>query len=297
MESLALHSFSTSSASFSRSSLSLRSRPISSKSQFSLQFNPNSPLKLSLKSKPPSPIRQFSLFPSKAFTFDNPLSKPHISYKSIQASSSSSPPPASPPASQGVKIIPFVISISIGLIFRFLVPKPVDVTLQAWQLLSIFLSTIAGLVLSPLPVGAWAFLGLTTSIVTKTLTFSVAFSAFTNEVIWLIVISFFFARGFVKTGLGDRIATYFVKWLGKSTLGLSYGLTFSEALIAPAMPSTTARAGGVFLPIIKSLSLSAGSEPGTPTARRLGSYLVQSQFQVAFSFASVQLILLGSFGL
>ncbi|KAK6945772.1 Solute carrier family 13 [Dillenia turbinata] len=190
------------------------------------------------------------------------------------------PPPTSPPP-RVAKLIRFIISISIGLIVRFLVPKPSKVTLQAWQLFSIFLSTIAGLVLSPLPVGAWAFLGLTTSVVTKTLAFSAAFGAFTYEVIWLIVISFFFARGFVKTGLGDRIATYFVKWLGKSTLGLSYGLTISEALIAPAMPSTTARAGGVFLPIINSLSLSAGSKPGDPSAKKLGSYLIQSQFQSA----------------
>lgn len=153
--------------------------------------------------------------------------------------------------------------------------------MQAWQLLAIFLSTVAGLVLNPLPVGAWAFLGLTTSILTNTLSFSTAFGAFTNEVIWLIVISFFFARGFVKTGLGDRVANYFVKWLGKSTLGLSYGLTFSEILIAPAMPSTTARAGGIYLPIIKSLSLSVGSKPGDPSARKLGAYLVQSQFQSA----------------
>ncbi|MBA0799068.1 hypothetical protein Gohar_009603, partial [Gossypium harknessii] len=188
-----------------------------------------------------------------------------------------SPPP------QGAKLFPLFLSVSIGLIVRFLVPKPVEVTPQAWQLLAIFLSTIAGLVLSPLPVGAWAFIGLTTSIVTKTLPFASAFSAFTNEVIWLIVISFFFARGFVKTGLGDRIATYFVKWLGKSTLGLSYGLTLSEALIAPAMPSTTARAGGVFLPIIKSLSLSAGSRPGDSSSKKLGSYLIQSQFQVCLN--------------
>lgn len=79
-----------------------------------------------------------------------------------------------------------------------------------------------------------------------------------------------------------------MKWLGKSTLGLSYGLTFSEALIAPAMPSTTARAGGVFLPIIKSLSLSAGSKPGDPSAKKLGSYLVQSQFQVCFCLKIVK---------
>ncbi|KAH6767007.1 GTP cyclohydrolase II [Perilla frutescens var. hirtella] len=177
------------------------------------------------------------------------------------------------------KPIPLIISVAIGTTLCFFIPRPSELTPEAWQLLSIFLSTIAGLVLSPLPVGAWAFLGLTAAVLTGTLPFSAAFSAFTNEVIWLIVISFFFARGFVKTGLGERIAMYFVKWLGKSTLGLSYGLTLSEALIAPAMPSTTARAGGVFLPIIQSLSLSAGSKPGDPSMKKLGSFLVQTQFQ------------------
>ena len=198
----------------------------------------------------------------------------------------SSPPrhliltPEPEPAAAGAKPVPLVLSVAVGLAVRFLAPRPAEVSLQAWQLLSIFLSTIAGLVLGPLPVGAWAFLGLTAAVATHTLPFTAAFSAFTNEVIWLIVISFFFARGFVKTGLGDRIATYFVKMLGSSTLGLSYGLTISEACIAPAMPSTTARAGGVFLPIIKSLSLSDESKPNHPSSRKLGSYLVMTQFQV-----------------
>ncbi|WOL08734.1 dicarboxylate transporter 2.1, chloroplastic-like [Canna indica] len=215
------------------------------------------------------------------------------SFSPVRASSSSvavdptaSPAPSTQPA-QGAKPVPLVISVAIGLALRFLVPRPVDVTPQAWQLLAIFVSTIAGLVLSPLPVGAWAFIGLTASVSTKTLPFSAALGAFTNEVIWLIVISFFFARGFVKTGLGDRIATYFVKLLGKSTLGLSYGLTLGEAFIAPAMPSTTARAGGVFLPIIKSLSLSSGSKPGDSSAGKLGSYLVMSQLQASGSSSAL----------
>ncbi|KAL1557842.1 cytochrome P450-dit2 [Salvia divinorum] len=191
------------------------------------------------------------------------------------------PPQSSPPPQQGAKPIPLTISLAVGAILYFLVPRPSELSPQAWQLLAIFLSTIAGLVLGPLPVGAWAFLGLTTAVLTGTLPFPAAFSAFTNEVIWLITISFFFARAFVKTGLGDRIAMYFVKWLGKSTLGLSYGLTLSEALIAPAMPSTTARAGGVFLPIIQSLSLSAGSFPGEPSMKKLGSFLVHTQFQAS----------------
>ncbi|PRQ24352.1 putative sodium/sulfate symporter [Rosa chinensis] len=273
MESFALHSPSTSSLSLStraslvrrRSKPILRSPPSISRNNPLASHSLRSPILFAS-----NPVTSFSPSPNNKTHF------PIQATQSPQSQTSLTPPPP-----QGAKIVPFIVSIAVGLVVRFLVPKPVEVTPQAWQLLSIFLSTIAGLVLSPLPVGAWAFLGLTTSVVSGTLTFPAAFSAFTNEVIWLIVISFFFARGFVKTGLGDRIATYFVKWLGKSTLGLSYGLTISEALIAPAMPSTTARAGGVFLPIIKSLSLSAGSKPGDASKSKLGSYLVMSQFQSA----------------
>ncbi|CAA7400955.1 unnamed protein product [Spirodela intermedia] len=228
-----------------------------------------------------------SLFVTPRFSSPSSRVRSHPIRASSDASVAASPQAPAPAA--GAKLIPLALSVAIGLAVRFLVPKPVEITSQAWQLLAIFLSTIAGLVLNPLPVGAWAFLGLTTAVLSKTLSFASAFGAFTNEVIWLIVISFFFARGFVKTGLGDRVATYFVKWLGKSTLGLSYGLTISEALIAPAMPSTTARAGGVFLPIIKSLSLSAGSKPGDSSSKKLGSYLVQSQFQSAGNSSALYL--------
>ena len=72
-------------------------------------------------------------------------------------------------------------------------------------------------------------------------------------------------QGFQKTGLGERVATMFVKVVGKSTLGLAYGLSAAEMFLAPAMPSTTARAGGIFMPIINSLSLASGSEPGEPS--------------------------------
>lgn len=44
--------------------------------------------------------------------------------------------------------------------------------------------------------------------------------------------------------------------------GLAYGLSVAEAIVAPAMPSSTARAGGIFMPIIASLAHGGGSEPG-----------------------------------
>nr|GEX23958.1 dicarboxylate transporter 2.1, chloroplastic-like [Tanacetum cinerariifolium] len=264
-------------------SLHLRSNPRkpSFQTPFSKSLTPIKPissLTTPLRFRSPSQTTTSHHFTPRKPSFLTPFGK---ILRPISASASSITTEPSKPQLQTAKLVPLVLSVSIGLLIRFVVPKPVEITPQAWQLLSIFVSTIAGLVLSPLPVGAWAFLGLTTTVITRTLPFTTAFSAFTNEVIWLIVISFFFARGFVKTGLGDRIATYFVKVLGKSTLGLSYGLTLSEALIAPAMPSTTARAGGVFLPIIKSLSLSAGSKPNDPSSKKLGSYLIQSQFQSA----------------
>ncbi|CAN8254921.1 unnamed protein product [Cochlearia groenlandica] len=266
--SISLHSsYTVRSISISSSQVTLKTTASSS------PYHQNKPIPFSPPPHPPSPPQESKL----------------ISRFILKATASSSPenqnkpkspsPPPPPPPPQGAKLIPLTVSVAIGLVVRFLIPKPDQVTSQGWQLLSLFLFTISGLVLGPLPVGAWAFISLTATIVTKTLPFQTAFAAFTNELIWLIAITFFFARGFVKTGLGDRIATWFVKWLGKSTIGLAYGLAFCETLMGLIMPSTMARAGGVFLPVIKSLSLAAGSKPGEASSRKLGAFLIQTQLQ------------------
>jgi hypothetical protein len=43
-------------------------------------------------------------------------------------------------------------------------------------------------------------MGLGASVLTKTLTFATAFLAFVDPIPWLIVLTFFFARGFIKKG-------------------------------------------------------------------------------------------------
>lgn len=50
------------------------------------------------------------------------------------------------------------------------------------NLLAIFAGTIVGIITTPLPLGAVAILGLGVSMLTKTLTFAEAFSAFANEI-------------------------------------------------------------------------------------------------------------------
>lgn len=78
---------------------------------------------------------------------------------------------------------------------------------------------------------------------------------------WLIAIAFWLSGGFIKSGLGNRVAYAIVSVFGKTTLGLAYSLVFAEALLAPAIPSVAARAGGIFFPLVKALCLACGSDP------------------------------------
>lgn len=173
-----------------------------------------------------------------------------------------------------MKFFKLFLTIFVGFII-WMIPNPQGVSDQAWQLLAIFVATIFGVVSSPLPMGAMALLGLSAVVLTNTLPFAVAFSGFSNHVVWLIVLVFFIARGFIKTGLGMRISYVFLSLLGKKTLGLGYGMALTDFLLAPAIPSSTARTGGVVLPILESLAKMFHSEPHSRTSRKIGSYLSQ----------------------
>ena len=88
-----------------------------------------------------------------------------------------------------------------------------------------------------------------------------------------MVIAFIVAQAVVKSGLGRRISLLMVSRFGGSPLGLAYSIVLTDAAIAPAFPSNTAR-GGVLFPIVLSVAKGAGSEPDEPEGRRLGGYLM-----------------------
>lgn len=167
--------------------------------------------------------------------------------------------------------------IAVGAIIWFM-PVPEGLKPAAWKLLAIFVATILGFILQPLPIGSLAFISVTFTALSGVLKPAEALSGFSNGTIWLIVSAFLFAKGFIKTGLGRRIAYMLIRSLGDSTLKLGYTIALSDLIISPATPSNTARAGGILFPIVKSLSSAFGSEPG-PTSRRVGSYLMQTAYQ------------------
>lgn len=265
-------------------------------SSCNLGFRPLSSCRSRLSKSPlaravnlPNPPRSaFSSSTNRIFSLPNPLQKPSNSspriskrISHVRVSASATPEAAAPPEPwKGAALKPLLASIAIGVVLWF-VPVPSGVTRNAWQLLAIFLATIVGIITQPLPLGAVALMGLGASVLTKTLTFAAAFSAFGDPIPWLIALAFFFARGFIKTGLGNRVAYQFVSLFGSSSLGLGYSLVFSEALLAPAIPSVSARAGGIFLPIVKSLCVACGSNVGDGTENRLGSWLMLTCFQTS----------------
>jgi len=159
-----------------------------------------------------------------------------------------------------------------------LVPVPEGISGRSWALFAIFVSTVAGLMIQPLPGGAMVLLGITTTAVTGVLTPKEALAGYGDPIVWLVLAAFFMSRGMMKTGLGRRIAFRFIRAIGRRSLGLGYALASTDLVLASFIPSNGARAGGIVFPIAKSLAEAYDSRPGE-SARRLGAFLMVFLYQ------------------
>ena len=157
---------------------------------------------------------------------------------------------------------------------------PEGLSAQGWQLLVLFVATIVGIILKPLPMSGVALLSLAIGVFSGTFSIEQAFAGYSVSIVWLVVFAFFLALGFMNTGLGTRVAYFFIALLGKRTLGLAYGLTLTDFLLSPFIPSTTARGAGVVLPIVKAIAHEQGSRVEDGTAKKMGAYLIKVCFQV-----------------
>lgn len=115
-----------------------------------------------------------------------------------------------------VKYRKFILPIVVGLLIWALTPiKPEAVDPTAWYMFAIFVATIIACITQPMPIGAVSIIGFTIMVLVGIVDMKTAVAGFGNNSIWLIAMAFFISRGFVKTGLGRRIALHFVKLFGK----------------------------------------------------------------------------------
>jgi len=175
-------------------------------------------------------------------------------------------------------LAPIAIAVVLALL-----PVPSGLAPYAWYFFSIFVGVIVGLVLEPLPGAAIAVIGITVvTVLGRFALFSPqqlseagfrpanaaltwALSGYSNSTVWLIFGAFILALAYSNTGLGHRIALVIIKRMGKSTLLLGYGIALADTILAPFIPSPTARSGGIIYPIANDLALDYGSKPNDPS--------------------------------
>lgn len=160
----------------------------------------------------------------------------------------------------------------------YLIPRPEAVKPEGWRLTGIFVAMVVGLILQPIAVGALVLSAITAAALFGGLTPKQALEGYGDPTVWLVQAAFFISRSMINTGLARRIALFFVRLFGKSSLGVSYALGATDMVLAMIIPSNGARSGGVTLPIARSIAELYGSLPGA-TAGLLGSFLMVSVYQ------------------
>ena len=171
-----------------------------------------------------------------------------------------------------------MFTILVGIVLWF-IPVPEGLKPAAWHMFAIFVATIIGFILHPIPIGGVALIAVGLTGFLKVLKPAEALSGFGNATIWLIVGAYMFAKGFIKTGLGRRIAYVIMSQIATSSLKLGYSLAITDFIVSPATPSNTARGGGILYPIVRSLCTAFQSEPDDGTRKRIGNYLMLSTFE------------------
>jgi DASS family divalent anion:Na+ symporter len=163
---------------------------------------------------------------------------------------------------------PFVLALAI-----WFAPVPSGLTPQAWHLFAVFVSAIVSVLVGVFPLLTSTMLAVAAVVLSNTISAAKAFAGFANTSVLLVVVAFLVAQAVVKSGLGQRISLFMVSKFGRSSLGLAYSIVITDAAIAPAFPSNTAR-GGVLFPIVLSVARGSGSMPDDEKGRRLGGYLM-----------------------
>lgn len=173
----------------------------------------------------------------------------------------------------GIQYKKIVFILLVALISNFILQNCTTLSLQGVRMVVIFLTAMVGIILNVCHQILWLFLMIVIASVTGTVNVNNCFSGFTNVVPWLLFAVLSVSSVITSTTLGLRLAYFFMKKFGSSVIGLSYSIAFTELLIAPMLPSNTARAASVGLPLATSLAKYISSNVSGVSEKSIGQYL------------------------
>ncbi|ORZ10537.1 Sodium/sulfate symporter [Absidia repens] len=204
------------------------------------------------------------------------------------------------------KSISLLPAISVGLAIWFGASPSHDLTPTAIHLLAVFTSCIVALITTSVDISMLVLTGLTLLATTRSFqctdassglstecrlcgkinpltkeinecdaasdSFKQSLEGFSSAVVWLIFAAFHLGKAVQVTRLGRRLSLWMIALFGGHILGLAYAIVLSELLLAPFVPSNTARGGGIILPVVQSIATTLGSTPSSNPA--LGGFLL-----------------------
>lgn len=188
--------------------------------------------------------------------------------------------------------------LGIYVFVAHVLPVPEGVEPAGWRITGVFFATIAGLMLQPLPGSQVVLLGVTAVILVGGVPMGRALQGYSAASVWMVLAAMMMSRALRECGLARRIALWFVRAIGRTSLGLGYALHLTDLTLATGVPSITARSASIVFPIARGVSTLYESEPG-PTSRRLGAFLMTCMYQTStiasamFFYSSAANLLLG----
>lgn len=203
------------------------------------------------------------------------------------------PPPASP-----VRPWRLLALAAIYVAIAHVLPPPESIEAQDWRRVGVFFATIAGLMLQPMPGSQVVLVGITGMIVLGGLPMDRALSGYSASSVWMVLMAMLMSRALRDCGLARRIALWFIRAIGRTSLGLGYSMHLTDLTLATGVPSITARSASIVFPIARSISSLYKSHPG-PSSAILGTFLMTCMYQgsviasAMFYYSSAANLLLG----
>ncbi len=159
------------------------------------------------------------------------------------------------------------------------IPHPEALTDRAWHLFIVFFMTLSCVILRPVPMSVTALTAIAVCTLSGIMPLSNALDSYSTPVVWLVFCAFLIARGLSVTGLGTRLAYFFMRLCGQSVVGMGYGFVLTDLVLAPAIPSNTARGAGLIFPVLQSLVAEFKNKFNTSMQhKKFGAYLATVSF-------------------
>ena len=206
-------------------------------------------------------------------------------------------PVAAPPAPP-VKPWRLLALVGIYVAIAHVLPPPDGIEPQDWRLVGVFFATIGGLMLQPMPGSQVVLVGIAGMVVLGGLPMDRALSGYSAPTVWMVLMAMLMSRALRDSGLARRIALWFIRAIGRTSLGLGYAMHLTDLTLATGVPSITARSASIVFPIARSISSLYKSHPG-PSSAILGTFLMTCMYQgsviasAMFYYSSAANLLLG----